>query len=715
MTTTTVHAVDGDARLPGSETVVLQNRSLRADTDVTALSRFGDECWNLTPALLAPHARSTSLNFGSVHPDFVLTLKHLYWAMINHDGDDATVNRHHRGGTPAMLTISTMFRFTRAFTDWLASRGCRSLTQVSPTELDDYLVQVKTAETTHANREDLLAAVIKMWGYRKLVPEPDRLPPTPLWNGERVYRLLEASRHVEIRTPRIHPDTMNSLLAWSLRFVEDFAGDITAGFGEYERLHRRMLPARLRPDRVRRRPGELVTDLYPLLDKYRDMGRPLPGIRNRSGELTHHLPYLARLLDTAPDALRRPEILDILGRSGLPVREGAPLLTPVAGTLDGQLWCKDSIDEREAHQLARHLTAACFIVIGYLSGMRTGEVLTLERGCLQRDPNSGLLLIRGRHWKGVHDASGSTVPQGQTRPDPWVVAEPVATAIGVLEKLHHDQLLFPHMLGEHNSGPRQFRTGQARTTGSINTDIAHMIGWVDSYCAATGRTDVIPPDPIDPSIPARRLRRTLAWFIARKPRGLVAAAIQYGHLKVQMTVGYAGSYASGFPDDLAFEEWLARLDLLADADEHLRHGEHVSGPAAHTYRHRVDAAQRFAGHVLRTSSDARTLLANPDLQIYPGHGMTCVFDPRRAACHLSRDDTDTRRTPDLTDCRPNCVNIARTDRDIDELTTDIETLRTLVDDPLAPSIRVARERQRLLRLEDAVTQHNRRESNDHDC
>ena len=51
---------------------------------------------------------------------------------------------------------------------------------------------------------------------------------------------------------------------------------------------------------------------------------------------------------------------------------------------------------------------------------------------------------------------------------------------------------------------------------------------------------------------------------------------------------------------------------------------------------------------------------------------------------------------------------------IDELTTDIETLRTLVDDPLAPPIRVARERQQLLQLEDAVTQHNRCEGDDHE-
>jgi len=108
--------------------------------------------------------------------------------------------------------------------------------------------------------------------------------------------------------------------------------------------------------------------------------------------------------------------------------------------------------------------------------------------------------------------------------------------------------------------------------------------------------------------------------------GLVAAAIQYGHLRVQMTLGYAGSYASGFPDDLAFEDWLARLDTLADAHERLREGAQVSGPAAETYRHRVQAATRFAGRVLRTkrhanaNANANAMLANP----------TCRSSPARA-------------------------------------------------------------------------------------
>ena len=124
---------------------------------------------------------------------------------------------------------------------------------------------------------------------------------------------------------------------------------------------------------------------------------------------------------------------------------------------------------------------------------------------------------------------------------------------------------------------------------------------------------------------ASRFRRTLAWFICRRPRGLVAAAIQYGHLHVQITQGYSGSYASGFPDDIAFERWLARLDELDEADRRLSEGGHVSGPAADAYRSRVaGGASRFAGRVIRSGKAARHVLANPSLQIYPGRGMVRV-------------------------------------------------------------------------------------------
>jgi hypothetical protein len=45
----------------------------------------------------------------------------------------------------------------------------------------------------------------------------------------------------------------------------------------------------------------------------------------------------------------------------------------VTATIDGRLWRDRPIGENEARMFARHLSAACFIAIGYLSGMRTGE------------------------------------------------------------------------------------------------------------------------------------------------------------------------------------------------------------------------------------------------------------------------------------------------------------------------------------------------------
>ncbi|WP_180289138.1 MULTISPECIES: hypothetical protein [Streptomyces] len=172
-----------------------------------------------------------------------------------------------------------------------------------------------------------------------------------------------------------------------------------------------------------------------------------------------------------------------------------------------------------------------------------------------------------------------------------------------------------------------------------------------------------------------------------------------------MTLGYSGNYASGFPDDLVFEEWLARLEALAEAHDQLQAGEHISGPAADTYRHRVAASAKFTGRILRTTREAHALLTNPDLQIFPGQGMTCVLDPARAACRLSADERSSRRTPDIDDCRPSCVNIARTDRDIAFVQARHDELQVVVDDPLTPPIRHAREHHELARLKQIITAH----------
>lgn len=333
----------------------------------------------------------------------------------------------------------------------------------------------------------------------------------------------------------------------------------------------------------------------------------------------------------------------------------------------------------------------------------------LERGCLSHDPATGIWSITGKKFKGAWDEDGNKIPEGQVRKDPWVVVAQTAQAVTVLERLHDQRLLFPSELHPHLSRRGRSRRGHARRAAAIPYDIDAFLAWVKDYCAGAGRDhEVIPPDPHG-AIGAARFRRTLAWHIVRKPRGLIAGAIQYGHLHVQMILGYSGSYDSGFPDEHAYEDWLFRLERLADDHERLTTGEQVSGPAAATYVHRITEAHRtFAGRVLTNTTNAHDMLANPLLQIYPGRAMTCVFDQAKALCQIRGTQGDIRATPDQDDCRPTCRNLAYTDRDIAALRQHATDLEELLGDFLAPSPRHQRVRAELHRVQALIRNHTRK-------
>lgn len=116
--------------------------------------------------------------------------------------------------------------------------------------------------------------------------------------------------------------------------------------------------------------------------------------------------------------------------------------------------------------------------------------------------------------------------------------------------------------------------------------------------------------------------------------------------------------------------------------------------------------------MLTSTRQARDLLANPALQIYPGAGMTCVFDREKAKCRLLSGGDDTKRTPDLEDCRPGCANIARTDGNIAHIRWRAAELEAIVADPLSPEPRRERERHELARLQDILEQHDRTRQGD---
>ena len=358
---------------PCPDSVVLSNRPLRPGTDLSVLSHYRDDRWDLGPAVFAPQFGACNISFGQVPNAFRSMLKQACWLMINYDGPELTASGM-TAPRPAILTIWTEFRHLRAFTEWLAARGRTRFGDVSLHDLDDYLEAVKDSGLTRDMQQDRLMAVLKLWAYQPLFVKGDRLPEAPPWNGERLHHLLEGRRSQELTTPRIPPPTMNALLAWALRFIEALAPDITAAIREDQRLADRTRPGQGRVGRCRRQTGDVAKDLQGLMRAFSRLNIPLPGKRSGvTGELDYHYGYLARLLDTEAISLRTPASQAVLRDCGLALREGTPLLLIPGGLIDGQRWRDDPIDESETRPLARHLMAACFIVIAYLSGMRPGE------------------------------------------------------------------------------------------------------------------------------------------------------------------------------------------------------------------------------------------------------------------------------------------------------------------------------------------------------
>jgi integrase len=684
---------------PGPDTVVLLHRPLRPGTDPSALSRFAEERWNVDPAVFEEHAKARSLNFATIPRPLRQDAKYYIWQLINHPSPGTM--RHSGGGDrPAIATILTVFSSFKEFLGWLHHHDVTAFAQVTPALLDEYLLDVDDEQISMVRKYRRVGEVRRLWSARGILPQRMRLPAVPPWGGEESRDLFGRIRlDRDNRTPRIGELTMQHLLIWAIRFTEDFAEDIVAAHAEYEESRQRQLNGAIRsPEKIR-------TRMTAYLDRLREHGGTLPGRVAADGTLVINWRHIGRILGCA-ESVRLTAGGRMAIESGIPIADGAYLDTPVTGRLEGRPWRPNGITFHEAPNLARLLSTACFVIIAYLSGARPGEVLNLRRGCIERDTANDLWLMNGRHYKNAVDADGNKLPAGAPRRDPWVVVALVARAVAVLERLHPHPLLFPNRLTPHQQHLRNTkRRGKARTDGQIGRDLAKFVTWVNKECERLGRTDVILPDERG-LLAASRFRRTLAWFIRRRPRGLVAASIQYGHLYTRMLQGYAGSYESGFPDEYAFEDWLYRLEILTEDAQAIEDGEHVSGPAADAYRHRVTSATRqFSGHVLTSDRQARDLLGNPLLQIHHGQGMTCVLDPAQALCRLRGTSDDPLVTPDTDDCRPQCRNIARTDRDIQHIRQHHRELAAVVDDPLAPPIRHERERHELKRLQRILDAH----------
>jgi integrase len=414
-----------------------------------------------------------------------------------------------------------------------------------------------TFPNQHNARVFARAVVRHFWRWRNQIVV-DRLSFDPGhvegWNEKQQSR-----HHRENATERIPEQVFGPVLAWSLRFVDLFAPDIIAADRAW----------RERRDRARnatadsRGPGRTVrADLQRWLDDQVTRGRPLPGWRGQP-----NVYFIANTIGWNHSTVQKHrELLD----SAIDVVGLLPhtvLDLPVHAQLDGQQWidgfATDHNHPESTACLARHLQAACYITIAYLSGMRDCEVKHLRRGSLRidRDENG-----KPYRWKVASLAfKQENDPEGV--PAVWVVGESAARAVQVLEALQPPGTddLFARL--EHSPGSKSTHTTATLINTATNAQMNNFLAWINAYCARNGRDDTVPDVNKQPwHLSTRQWRRTLAWFIARHPGGSIAGAMQYRHHSIHMFEGYAGTSDSGFRAEVESEQSLSPWRTADDHD-----------------------------------------------------------------------------------------------------------------------------------------------------
>ncbi len=650
----------------GPATEVVVNRTLHIDG---IRCRFGDPVWDLSAAIEDRHSAGQAVHWEGFPMPFRHACKLYLFALLN-IVDDAPRLDSARSLYPHIKTIWGELVPLRRFTTWLLERGVTSFDRVSAGHLDDYLHHVTEASGVSAeSKRSALQAIKRLHLYRDVLPAHCRLPAGPLWGGASARGLAhyESSWGKPNTTPRIHPDVMEPLLSAALVVTHTVAADLLPAARNL--LAMRYLAHQVAPDirRARTRTVSVFDTTKQQLEcVLAALGRndaSLPGIRTGDTTSVDLMGLAVGGWMHHTELKRMKETPVLLAKYGLPI-DVDMLRASTFGAIGTHCWRTFPVDASELVELLRHVTTACFVVIAYLSGVRTGEALNLRRGCISRDSKLALTLMSGHQLKAEgprRDRSPATIP--------WVVTDETAHAVSVLEQITVSDLLFP---GFKLFSEDQFRFGatRTRTPGSINTDIASFIEWFDREVVPAVSHPLIGADPHG-AIQVPRLRRTLAWHIVRRPGGTIAGATQYGHLHTQMIQGYAGGADAGFLDDITFEQFLHRAEIIHDDSQRLECGEHVSGPAADEYRARVARASTFAGLTVTTKRQIDNALSNPDLQIHHGAVVTCVFRRATAAC---LEPADSSAEPFWSRCRLGCVNAARTDRDAGNLGQHVTAL-----------------------------------------
>lgn len=652
---------------------------------------YQDLVWPLGPLIDNPGASLSSLHWKNCPDPLRGQVKLATWSMINGQLRPTRlrqrgVNARARGSADEI--VATGLEWMR-LARWLHKRGITDLAECAEAEWREYSEERWEDGVGRGTAEKILARLTDLWSFDQISGHPARVTRPP-WDTEGVDDFLPESdgeEGGENSTEPLDPQVVGPLLIWAIRMVEDFANDILAAWAETQRLITVAGAASSTPA------GQAALKAYLL--PFMQAGSPLP-----SSEFQGK-PALARTFIAGVTGASRGQVDRFNQRHGLTAlaaqRPGpCPLQVPVTGRVDGKPW-REHVDFNESAELMRHLGTAAMIVCLYLTGMRPQEAQGLRSGCCpdpepSPDGSPGRHLIRSRHFKNVTDDDGNHVSEGEDREVPWVAITPVVRSIRMLERIvPPGEFLFSSV---HHDFHRQRGYVGVMKNQALNTRIDAFVAWVNREALTQGLPDQIIPDDPHGAIGMARFRRTLAWHIARRPGGLIALAIQYGHMRTVLDARTSSAYGTrsrrGIHGELDVETALAAADTAARLRDRMAAGETISGPAA---RRAVTAAAqtpRFEGRIVpRTfAKKAASFLARDGVVLYdnPDTFLICAFKRDNALCEPEPGATAPRQYA----CQQGCGNAVRTDthaRQMRDKADEIDRKAAFVPEKLAKRLR----------------------------
>ncbi|HAO41474.1 MAG: integrase [Afipia sp.] len=694
---------------------VLASAPLKMGFDRSCLSRYGDASWDLGPAVFRENARRchVTVHFASVEDIGTReAIREFLYVRLNVD-----LPGYRKKLPPAC--VRQIFNRARRFFEFVHGElGAVDLSRVDQQLLDLY---ARHLQTDRSRRPvivgQLLEVPVDLHAYRHHLPSRG-LSFQP-WSGQAPARVA-GCRHVrENRTPRMPEEVIAPLLAWSIRYVTEFAPDIFAAREELDRLEAHCAKL-VRSDQVldrKQRRGRQRRRLSDYFERRRreERGVPIWGTAHNGTVLRHpetgdvsppvnsHLLHLHIGIDARAEsrmhiqlASGAPDLIDAAIRQ-LGVETGG-MDTCISLLPETGLPWRPRFDAKTLAQEERMLQSAAYILCAYLTGMRDCEVQAMQRGCLAISRSEDGLIMRHRVRSVAYKGKSS---HGEAAD--WVTIEPVAKAIGVLERLSFQAAsarglttLWP-VLAAKSVCKDHLSAEIVRQLNLYRDHLNELFGTIN--------------EPVIPNssegkpwrITTRQFRRTIAWHIANRPFGTIAGMIQYKHASVAAFEGYAGSSKSGFRAEVENQRALGQLDDLLVYFDERQVGSTLSGPAAPRISKALDAAAVELSPlpvIIADRARLRTMLASLARTLHVGVLADCFFDPGTALCLKQATNADNNKMPLTVLCQPTrCPNACITARHRPAWARSADEARAVLKEKRLSSLQRSALQQDLARIE----------------